>query len=147
MLSSPRYTPSGFELCSPPCDGKAQGPPSQRWGRTQQLGVGGCCTRNRAARLETSIALSPFCAVVAVVVLLLLLLLCSGGTGIAAPGRSQLTSHPGQVQPAPVAREVVVMVVVVVGLRGPIWPLCRVGYLGAAGIMLPRPVVVPHLDA
>lgn len=100
--------------CAPPrATGKAQGPPSQRWGRTQQLGVAGCCTRNRAARLGTPIALSPF--------------LCSRRCCCCccAPVRQhrrprpEPTSQPPSQNPR--GREVVVMVVVV-GLRGPFWP-------------------------
>lgn len=101
----------GFRAVLPLCDGKAQGPPSQRWGRTQQLGVGGCCTRNRAARWDSHRLVPLF---VESSLLLLLLLLCSGGT--ASPPRPEPTSQPGPQLARPHSRGVVM---VVVGLRGP----------------------------
>ena len=57
-LYSPRHTPFGFRAVLPLCDGKAQGPLSQLWGRTQQLGAGGVLYSKQGGPL------GPFCHLV-----------------------------------------------------------------------------------
>lgn len=58
LLYSPRHTPFGLRAVLPLCDGKAQGPPSQLWGRTQQLGAGGVLYSKQGGPL------GPFCHLV-----------------------------------------------------------------------------------
>lgn len=100
LLSSPRYTPSGFELCFHRATGEAQGPPYPALGtdaRTQELGVGKrervLYSKQGGSRLRGDLVTSSFC----VVVVVSLLLLCSGGT--ASPFRDP--EHTSRPQPSP----------------------------------------------
>lgn len=94
LLSSPRYTPSGFELCSPRATGQGAGPAVPALGTHARAGrQEGAVLETRAARWATQKVSCPlfssFVCSRSPLLLLLLLLLCPGGTASPFPGQGR----------------------------------------------------------
>lgn len=145
-LYSPRHTPFGFRAVLPLCDGKAQGPPSQLWGRTQQLGAGGVLYSKQGGPL------GPICHLVVLFLrrlVVVVVAVCSGGT--ASPTRPEPTTLPSQPasQPPQIRARAISCGGVGGGVitKGPSLWAC-VGSATSAQLGYgAQAMVIPHLDA